>query len=1195
MDYASGETTQPRGPEAPKSSSTQSRPARRSLPLAGKAAIATAALLAVGLLIAPSALSASAFLSMLPFVAILAVASIGQHLVIQQRGLDISIAGVICFAAVIVTALPRSGAGALAVTGFVIAALAMGLASGAVTGVIVTFLKVPPLVTTIGVNAVLLGLTLMVSHSIPSQAPPALANFALGITLGVPDTVWIAALLAAVAIFVLERTVLGRRFIAVSVSPAAAHAVGVPVEIYRVATYMAAGLCYAAAGVLLAGFLSVPNIFCGNPYILASVAAVVVGGNSVAGGARGSLLATVIGTFFLTFLGQLVLSAGLERSMQNVVQAIIVIGGVALPEIARRVRRSTPAPASIRFAPGENTGQTRSTASSPATSAGAPLLEFAGMVKNFGAVQALRGADLVVFPGEVHAIVGENGAGKSTLIGVASGVLKADAGAIVWKGAVIGSEGPRARRERGISVAYQHPALAHDLTVLENLQLVAADLVGPQGAAEAARLIALVATPQLRMNVYRRVEELSLAQLHVVEIARALASQPEVLILDEPTEPLQQGDVAHLFAMIRNLRDSGVAIIYVSHRLHEVIELADRISIMRDGEIVESRAAGRISIEEIVTLVVGRPLGQVFPAKNRELKEVALDVRGLSGDGFSQVELTVRAGEIVGLAGIEGEGQREFLRTLAGVERRDGGEISVRGKVLSANTTAGFRAAGVGFVSDDRHSEGLFPNLSLRENIGVGILSKLSRFLLVDRSREARISNGVRESLRVRTPSIETPISDLSGGNQQKVLFGREMSASPTALLVDEPTKGVDIGARMEIYQQLRALANQGMAVVVSSSDGVELEGLCDRVLIFARGRVTRELTGADVTDKNITEANLTATASRAQARSGRDRSNLRRALSSDHFPALILAAVTAGILLMTNGLNQYFLTGFNIGQMLALLAILSFVAIAQFTTIMVGGIDLSVGPLAGFVVVLASFVLPSGATPLGLLGGTALIMAFCVAFGFAQGVLTTTLRLPSIVITLASFIGLQGLSLLLRPRPKGAISNTVSDIFGFSLFGVPAGMALALVAVAVLEWTLYRRAFGRRLRAVGSNPSASVMLGVDNARVTRFAFMLSAALSGVAGLMLAGQIGIGSGTTGVDFSLMSITAVVLGGVSVAGGRGSALCVLFGASLVQATTSASSFLNADSSWQYSVVGAITLIAASLFSLARRRGGKQHAV
>jgi len=1179
MDYAGGETER-KIPDVPEPSSTPPMPAKRPWPLAAKAAIATAALLMVGLLLAPSALSASAFLSLLPFVAILSVASIGQHLVIQQRGLDISISGVICFAAVIVTAWPHSGAGTLAVAGFVIVALLMGLVSGAMSGLIITFLRVPPLVTTIGVNAVLLGVTLLASGSVPSQAPPALAKLAIGVTFGVPDTVWVAAVFAALAIFVLERTRVGRRFVAVSVSPAAAHAVGVPVNFYRVATYMAAGLCYAVAGVLLAGFLSVPNIFCGNPYILASVAAVVVGGNSAAGGARGSLLATLIGAYFLTFLGQLVLSTGLERSMQNVIQALIVIGGVAIPEISRRMRASAPAltPAQPRE---------RRAASS---SARAPLLEFANVAKTFGAVQALRGADLVVYPGEIHAVVGENGAGKSTLIAIASGVLQADGGAMFLRGAPLLSVGPRARREQGICVAYQHPQLAPDLSVLENLQLVAPNLTGKTGAEEAAALIDRVASPTLRMNVHLRVEALSLAQLHVVEIARALATQPDILILDEPTEPFQHDDVAHLFAMIRELRALGVAILYVSHRLHEIAEIADRISIMRDGEIVDSRPASDFSINQIVTLVAGRPLAQVFPPKSQQAQAVVLEARGLSGDGFSGVDLAARGGEIIGLAGVEGEGQREFLRAFAGVDRRQSGKILLRGDILAARTTANFRDAGIGFVTDDRHGEGLFLNLSLRENVGIALLRKLSRFLLVDRARERLAAEQVRDVLRVRAPSTETPISELSGGNQQKVLLGREILAKPAVLLIDEPTKGVDIGARMEIYQKLRSLAQQGLAVVVSASDGVELEGLCDRVLIFARGGVTCELTGADVTDTRITEANLTATASRSPVSRLARTSRWRRVFGSDHFPALILAAVTVGILLLTNALNEYFLTGFNIGQMLALLAILGFVALAQFATVMVGGIDLSVGPLAGFVVVLASFVLPGDATPLGLIGGAGLILAFCIAFGLLQGVLTTTLRLPSIVITLASFIGLQGLSLLLRPRPKGAISNMLSDLFGFPLLGVPAGMALALLATLVLEWVLYRRAFGRRLRAVGSNPVASVRLGVDSARVIRLAFMFSAAMSGVAGLMLAGQVGIGSGTTGVDFSLMSITAVVLGGVSVAGGRGSAFCVLLGAALVQATTSASSFLNADSSWQYSVVGAITLIAACLFSLARRGSG-----
>jgi ribose transport system ATP-binding protein len=430
-------------------------------------------------------------------------------------------------------------------------------------------------------------------------------------------------------------------------------------------------------------------------------------------------------------------------------------------------------------------------------------------------------------------------------------------------------------------------------------------------------------------------------------------------------------------------------------------------------------------------------------------------------------------------------------------------------------------------------------------------------------------------------------VGELSGGNQQKVLFGREISAGPRVLLVDEPTKGVDVGARSEIYQRLRILADSGTAVVIAASDGVELEGLCDRVLVFARGGISQELTGRDVTDTAITAANLTSTAARAQvAPQGLRQAGLIRLLAGDRFPAVVLVVLTGLILIGTQSMNNFFLSGFNIGQMLQLLAILSLLALAQFSTIVVGGIDLSVGPLAGLVVVMASFFMGNDASPLFLLAGGAALIGVCAGFGYLQGVLVTRLKLPAIVVTLSSFIGLQGVSLLLRPRPGGTISDGVSEFFGTTILGVPTGMLMALVAVLAFEWILFRWQAGRKLRAVGSNPLASLRLGVDQGRVARTAFLLSGAFSGLAGLMLAGQIGIGSGTTGVDFSLMSITAVVLGGVSVAGGRGSALSVLCGAALVQATTSASSFLNADSAYQYTVVGAITLVGACLFSLAR---------
>ena len=828
------------------------------------------------------------------------------------------------------------------------------------------------------------------------------------------------------------------------------------------------------------------------------------------------------------------------------------------------------------------------TAAADAT-AHVPVMTLADIRKSFGPVRALKGVDILVYPGEVHAIVGENGAGKSTLIGVAAGVLRADSGAIYYDGHYVATPDPRQMREAGVSVVYQHPALAPDLTVLENLQLAAPSLVGAVGADAAERLLARIATDELLMPIGRRVGELSLAQRHVVEIARALATGPKVLFLDEPTEPLQAGDVRKLFALIGELKRDGVGIVYVSHRLHEVDELADRISVMRDGEIIDSRLADDITSSEIVALIAGRPLGQIFPAKAKSLGPVLFSVKGLSGRGFDQVDVETHAGEIVGLAGIEGEGQREFIRAAAGIDRRSAGEVRVRDANTGGDSPGAFRRAGIGFVPDDRHAEGVFLNLTLRENFSLGFLDSVSRFGVVERRSETERSKAIIHDLSIRAPSAETKLFELSGGNQQKALFGREISAKPSVLLVDEPTKGVDIGARSEIYRRLRAIADQGLAVLVSSSDGIELEGLCDRVLIFARGRIVRELTGAAVTDAAITEANLTATVSRAsKAPAGMKVRRWRDFAASDHFPALVLAVLTAVILGGTQALNGYFLSPFSIKSILSFFSILAFLSSAQLATVLVGAIDLSIGPLAGLCVVLASYLAPDGVETGPFAAGVIIILLSTTIFGLLQGLLITSLRLPAIVVTIATFIGLQGVSLLLRPTAAGQIDDAISNAAQFPIGFLPAGVLLTLVMVVVAEWLLLRSGFGRRLRAVGSSPLASHRLGIDSQRLTWLAFVISGLLTGIGGLMLAGQVGIGSPTTGSDYTLMSITVVVLGGASVSGGRGSFIATLLGAALVQATSSASSYIDANSSVHYTVIGTLTLLAAIFFSLARRR-------
>lgn len=312
----------------------------RPLPLWSKTLIATALLSIFGGLFAPSTISVGAIMTMLPFVAILAVASVGQHLVIQQRGLDLSVAGVMSFAGVMVTALPGLDAGPWETLGYIVATLLMGMGVGAVNGLVVSLLRVPALVTTIGVNSLLLGATQFMSKGFAQQAPLPLNKFGVGHLFGVPATIYVMLLLAAATTFIVARTGVGRRFVAISVNPSAAFAVGVHLDAYRIGTYVLAGFCYAAAGILLAGYLLSPTVFCGLPYMLATIAAVVVGGNSIGGGGRGSVASTVIGAYFLTYLGQLVLSVGFGTSAQDVVQAAIVVSSVALPEFARRLRHA---------------------------------------------------------------------------------------------------------------------------------------------------------------------------------------------------------------------------------------------------------------------------------------------------------------------------------------------------------------------------------------------------------------------------------------------------------------------------------------------------------------------------------------------------------------------------------------------------------------------------------------------------------------------------------------------------------------------------------------------------------------------------------------------------------------------------------------------------------------------------------------
>ncbi|HEU5263998.1 MAG TPA: sugar ABC transporter ATP-binding protein, partial [Gaiellaceae bacterium] len=486
-----------------------------------------------------------------------------------------------------------------------------------------------------------------------------------------------------------------------------------------------------------------------------------------------------------------------------------------------------------------------------------PVLALQSVSKAFGAVQALREVSVDCRAGEIHALVGENGSGKSTLLGIASGFLAPDEGTVAVGETERRRVSPAESRRLGIGIAYQTYSHVLQLSVAENLYLAAPPELRPsyghmdRWAADRLAEFDLDIPPSAPSGA------LSLAERQLLEVVKALLAEPKVLLLDEPTTALGPEDVDRLHALVHERSRAGVGIVYVSHRLPEVLGIADRISVLRDGVSQGTFEAASMSEESLVALMIGRPLQLAFPERHdrKERREALLAVSGLRGDRFGPIDLEVAKGEIVGLAGAEGNGQVQFLRALAGAERATG-TATCDGKRLDSGSPLGPLRAGVVLLSGDRASESLFPVLSVRANVTIQVLRRLGKFGLLSRRRERRTVDDLVRRLSIRTASIEQPVQMLSGGNQQKVSLTRPfLRGDVKVLLAEEPTQGVDVAARFDIYGALREKAKEGVATIVKSSDPLELAGLCDRVIVMSRGEIVDEILGDELGERRIVEA----------------------------------------------------------------------------------------------------------------------------------------------------------------------------------------------------------------------------------------------------------------------------------------------------------------------------------------------------
>lgn len=837
------------------------------------------------------------------------------------------------------------------------------------------------------------------------------------------------------------------------------------------------------------------------------------------------------------------------------------------------------------------------------TSAGSVLLSASGLSKRYGAVQALDDVGLTLAPGEIHALVGENGSGKSTLVGIVSGTVVRDTGSLTIAGAEVTSAKPAVSQRHGAITVFQDGSLIGDLSVAQNLYLGTGDSHRPRFGQMAGWAEELLHTYGFDIDTTLKASALPPGDRQLVEIVRAVAAEPQVLILDEATSALDSHGVDIVLELMRRVAAAGSAVLFVTHRLSEVMRVAHRVTVLRDGRYQGTHDAATTTPQKLVELMAGTRVDLEFPDRaDGDGDRTVMTASGLEGLGYGPVDVELRAGQIVGIAGADGNGQLPLLKGLAGIDDR-GGTVELEGQRLRSYAAAVDK--GVVYLSSDRRTESLFGGLSIGDNIGLGVLPSLSNGGVMRLGRERSFVDGAIDRYRIRVGHAGQLPTELSGGNQQKVALSRVLAMEPKVVLIDEPTQGVDVRSRLDIYRFLRAIADSGSAVVVVSSDASELAGLCDRILVMSRGKVTTELDGRTASEETIVGAFAVehelaadaevvgeeAAAAISDTGSARRRSWLRRTVSADGIRLAALVVLMVLLALFANSKNDTFLTEPGIYNVALLALPLIAVAAAQYFVLLVGGIDVSVGAVMTLAVVLMSEWATEGEAAKILLIGLGVSVLLGIAVGGVNALMVEKVGITPVIATIATLGVVSGIALIMRPTADGLIAPALAQELMFRKVGpIPVALIVLLALLVLADGWFRRTGAGLRLRAVGLNGLYATRLGIAAVRLRVVCYVLCAAIAGLAGVILAAQVGIGDPNAGNSFTLLAIAAPVLGGAALSGGHGSLVGAAIGASILVLSQSLVTVLALDDGTSFVFAGVLTLLAllSSGESIARVR-------